>query len=66
MKVESIAIKNVRGLVDFSFAPKGKNVVVSGPNASGKSALVDAIDFLFTGKISHLVGEGTRLQSRTS
>ncbi len=59
MKIESLIIKNVRGLVDFSFEPKEKNVVVSGPNASGKSALVDAIDFLFTGKISRLTGKGT-------
>jgi hypothetical protein len=59
MKIESLTIKNIRGLVDFSFDPNEKNVVVSGPNASGKSALVDAIDFLFTGRISRLIGKGT-------
>ena len=37
----------------------GKNLVVWGPNGSGKSAVVDAVDFLLTGKISRLMGEGT-------
>lgn len=59
MKIESIKVENVRGLVDFYFEPKGKNVVVCGPNGSGKSALVDAIEFLLTGKISRLAGKGT-------
>ena len=37
----------------------GKNIVIWGPNGAGKSCVVDAIDFLFTGRISRLVGEGT-------
>ncbi len=59
MRIESLQVKNVRGLVDFHFEPKGQNVVVCGPNGSGKSALVDAIDFLFTGRITRLQGKGT-------
>ena len=38
----------------------GRNAVIWGPNGSGKSCVVDAIDFLFTGRISRLIGEGTR------
>ena len=30
-----------------------------GPNGSGKSSIVNAIDFLLTGKISRMAGEGT-------
>ena len=37
----------------------GKSVVIWGPNGAGKSCVVDAIDFLFTGRISRLMGEGT-------
>lgn len=33
--------------------------MVWGPNGSGKSAVVDAIDFLLTGRISRLTGKGT-------
>ena len=37
----------------------GKSVVIWGPNGAGKSCVVDVIDFLFTGRISRLMGEGT-------
>ncbi|MBW1932807.1 MAG: AAA family ATPase [Deltaproteobacteria bacterium] len=39
--------------------PDGGNFVVWGPNGSGKSAVVDAIDFLLTGRVSRLTGKGT-------
>ena len=32
--------------------------MIWGPNGAGKSCVVDAIDFLFTGRISRLMGEG--------
>ena len=34
-------------------------MVIWGPNGAGKSCVVDAIEFLFTGRISRLMGEGT-------
>lgn len=34
--------------------------MISGINGSGKSAVVDAIDFLLTGQIMRLMGEGTK------
>lgn len=49
----------MRGLPDLHLQLDGNNVVIWGPNGAGKSCVVDAIDFLFTGKISRLVGEGT-------
>lgn len=39
--------------------PNGNNFVIWGPNGSGKSAVVDAIDFLLTGRILRLTGRGT-------
>lgn len=60
MKILSLEIKNIRGIKYIKIEPKGDNVVVFGPNGTGKSAIVDAIDFLLTGEISRLTGEGTK------
>ena len=59
MKILELKIKNVRGIKSLQLKPNGKNFVVWGPNGSGKSAVVDAIDFLLTGRISRLMGKGT-------
>lgn len=61
MKILSLETKNVRGVKDIKIEPKGENVVIFGPNGTGKSAIVDAVDFLFTGKISRLGGEGSKV-----
>lgn len=61
MKILELKIKDVRGIRDeMPFEPNGENMVIFGPNGTGKSAVVDAIDFLFTGDISRLTGRGTR------
>lgn len=59
MKLLKLDIKNIRGIPDLQIEPKGKSFVIYGPNGSGKSAVIDAIDFLLTGKIARLSGEGT-------
>lgn len=59
MKVLELEIHNVRGIPHLVLKPDGKNFVIHGPNGSGKSAVVDAIDFLLTGRISRLTGKGT-------
>ena len=59
MRLLQLTVQNVRGLSDLTLQLDAKNVVIWGPNGSGKSCVVDAIDFLFTGKISRLTGEGT-------
>ncbi|MBN2350730.1 MAG: AAA family ATPase [Bacteroidales bacterium] len=59
MKILKLEIKNIRGIPDFNIEPEGKSLVIYGPNGSGKSAVIDALDFLLTGKIARLVGEGT-------
>jgi|SRR3972149_8087396 len=60
MKILSLEVKNIRGIKYIKIKPEGKSIVIFGPNGTGKSAIVDAIDFLMTGKISRLVGEGTK------
>jgi len=59
MKVLELHIENIRGIKKIDLKPEGNNFVIYGPNGTGKSAVVDALDFLFTGKISRLAGEGT-------
>jgi len=59
MKIIDIDIHNIRGIRDLVLHPSGKNLVIYGPNGTGKSAIVDAIDFLLTGNISRLCGKGT-------
>ncbi len=59
MRLLELEIRNVRGIRSLALEPNGENLVVWGPNGAGKSAVVDAIDFLLTGRISRLRGEGT-------
>ena len=59
MRLLSLTIENVRGIREETFPLDGKSTVIWGPNGSGKSSIVDAIDFLFTGRISRLEGPGT-------
>ena len=59
MRLLGLTVQNVRGLPDLHIKLDGKNVVIWGPNGAGKSCVVDAIDFLFSGRISRLMGEGT-------
>lgn len=60
MKILELNIKNIRGIKSIKIAPQGECVVVFGPNGTGKSAIVDSIDFLLTGTISRLTGEGSK------
>lgn len=59
MRLLELEIHNVRGICDLTLKPNGKNFVIWGPNGAGKSAVIDAIDFLLTGRISRLMGKGT-------
>lgn len=57
--VKSIAIHEFRGVRDLTLTLDGKNFAVCGPNGTGKSGIVDALEFVLTGNISRLSGEGT-------
>ena len=60
MKIIELKIRNVRGIKELLLQPNAENFVVWGTNGTGKSAVVDAIDFLLTGKIKRLMGTGTK------
>ena len=59
IQIESITMKEVRGLRDLTLNFGQKSFVIAGPNGSGKSGVVDAIEFCLTGEISRLSGKGT-------
>jgi hypothetical protein len=56
MKLKTLEIKATRGVVDLEILLNGRSLVLWGENASGKSSVVDALEFFFTGAIRHLVG----------
>ena len=57
--VEEITIEEFRGIRKLTLSFKGKNFAVCGPNGTGKSGVVDALEFGLTGNISRLSGGGT-------
>ncbi|MBD3204460.1 AAA family ATPase [Candidatus Woesearchaeota archaeon] len=60
MKLKSLEVQGLRGIPEpLKIAPECKNVVIFGHNGTGKSAIIDSIDFLLTGKITRLIGEGS-------
>ena len=59
IQIESVAIRELRGIRELEIEPNRMNFVVSGPNGSGKSGVVDAVQFALTGEISRLSGKGT-------
>jgi ABC-type cobalamin/Fe3+-siderophores transport system ATPase subunit len=59
IKVNSISIKEFRGIRDLTLDFQAKNFAICGPNGTGKSGVVDALEFVLTGNVSRLSGEGT-------
>ena len=59
IQIESIQIRELRGIRELVIEPNRQNFIVSGPNGSGKSGVVDAIQFALTGEMSRLSGKGT-------
>jgi len=60
VRLLELKVQNVRGLPNIRLLPGSKNIVIWGPNGAGKSGVVDAVDFVLTGRISRLEGQGTR------
>lgn len=57
--VKKIEIIEFRGIRQLTLDLKSKSFAVCGPNGTGKSGVVDAIEFALTGNISRLSGKGT-------
>lgn len=59
IRIQKIHIHEFRGVRDLVLDLGGENFAVCGPNGTGKSGVVDAIEFALTGSISRLSGRGT-------
>lgn len=59
IKIQKITIHEFRGIKDLTLELKGQNFAACGPNGTGKSGIVDAIEFALTGNVSRLSGRGT-------
>ena len=56
-KIKSIALNNFRGAtkpLEIKFNPKKSMIMIFGENGTGKSTLIDAIDFIFNKKAGSL------------
>ena len=54
--IKNLKITCLRGITELPLDLEGKSLLVRGENGTGKSSIVDAIEFFFTGMISHLEG----------
>lgn len=59
IRVESLSIREFRGVRNLTLEFSGENFAICGPNGTGKSGIVDAVEFVLTGNISRLAGTGT-------
>ena len=59
IRVKTIHIEEFRGVRDLDLDLDTKNFGISGPNGTGKSGVVDAIEFCLTGEVTRLSGQGT-------
>ncbi len=65
LQINSLTVSGFRGIAETrTFSFEGKDVVVVGPNGSGKSTILQAIEFLTTGRIEALRGSGAGRISR--
>ena len=63
LSIENITIREFRGIRNLDLDLKGKNFGICGPNGTGKSGVVDAIEFCLTGDVTRLSGQGTGILS---
>lgn len=57
--VRQVKFEHFRGLPANELELRGKNLVILGTNGKGKSAVVDGIEFVFSGQVARFTGSGT-------
>jgi hypothetical protein len=58
IRIRTIHIEEFRGIRDLTLDLDNENFGICGPNGTGKSGVVDAIEFCLTGNITRLSGQG--------
>ena len=56
LRIKTLNIQKFRGIIDEELDLDGKNLLLKGDNGTGKSSIVSAFDFFFTGEVSPLKG----------
>lgn len=59
ISLRSVHIEEFRGIRDLTLNLDRKNFGICGPNGTGKSGVVDAIEFCLTGDVTRLSGAGS-------
>lgn len=57
-RIKSIKIENFRGIRSTEIFLDSKNLLLLGENGTGKSSIIDAIEFFFTGLVEKYKGRG--------
>ena len=55
--LRTLEIKSFRGIKNYTINFDSKSLVLVGENGSGKSSIVNAFEYLFTGKVESLSGK---------
>ena len=55
-KIKSVEISAFRGIPDLELELDGQNILIKGDNGTGKSSIVQAFEYMFTGTVSGLEG----------
>ena len=58
LQFDDIEIRSFRGIKQYTLNFDKKSLVFCGANGTGKSSFVNAIEYLFTGKVGSLSGMG--------
>src|SRR5262245_30006833 len=58
IQIESLRVENFRGIRRLELIFDRKSFGICGPNGTGKSGIVDAIEFALIGDITRLTGKG--------
>ena len=56
--IESVTLQHFRGAKRLNLTPDRKNFAIGGNNGTGKSGVVDGVEFALTGNITRLTGKG--------
>ena len=59
IRIKNIHIEEFRGIRVLDLDLATKNFGICGPNGTGKSAVVDAVEFCITGDVTRLSGQGS-------
>jgi recombinational DNA repair ATPase RecF len=59
IRIQALLIEEFRGIHKLTLSPNGQNFAICGPNGTGKSGVVDALEFAVTGAVTRLTGHRT-------